>query len=678
MVFLKLVQVHTDPDMQLTDEERAHIAEIELRVPRGEICDRAGNMLASDRRVFSLWANPRQVADPEMTAMALSARLGLDETELRNRLTRRNDNDALQKFVWIKRWLTESNLQAYTSMDPSLQWGLALKQESIRYYPEGELAAHVVGFVNKEGVGCDGVELSFDKYLRCVSGKQKSHVDAKRNFLRSLTVEYTQPEGGDTVYLTLDKAIQRTLEVEIDKALVSSHAPRGMGLIVDVKTGGILAMTVRPAFDPNAIGDINAGNYRNRALEFVFEPGSSFKIVAASGALEEGLITPETRINCENGFYNPYGHGIKDFHRLGVEPFVKCFEESSNIAIIKVGALLGPERLEHWISRFGIGRRTCSDFSLESAGIFRPRAKWSRLSMGSLPMGQEVAVTMLQLARAFCVIANGGYLRDFHVVERAIGPDGVPTYEYEPREPERILSEATVKTMQELCHLVILNGTGKPACIPEYRAGGKTGTAQIANPLGKGFLPGKFTAIFAGFAPIADPRVCAVIVVQEPAIKLHFGGSVCGPVFKEVVRDALIRMECPPDPVGGMPANPDPALEEEDEDTLIARNEAADGVVVPDEAITPPNGLLLAEANVEAAQNEPALPSFVGMTKRQVKESIDALGIAWDPQGAGRVVSQDPPPGTALRDVPLCRLVFSSEPMGKQNETQPAPGPARM
>ncbi len=673
---IKLILVHTDPGSQLTAEESAHIGEVELRVPRGDILDREGGLFAKDHCLWSLWADPRVMTDSQMTAITLAPQFGLDDGELAARLTKRDENDKQRKFVWVKRWLTEQDIKTYESLDPMLQYGLALKKEWVRYYPEGELAAHIVGFVNREGNGCDGVEMSYDKLLRCTSGKQRSRVDANRNILGSLTIEYTGPEGGDAVHLTIDKTIQRTLEQALDKGMVESKAPQAMGIVVDVKTGAILAMATRPAYDLNNHGNVGGANFRNRAAEFAFEPGSSFKIVTASGALEEGLLNTETRIFCENGSFNPYGHTIRDFHRLGVEPFSNCFAESSNIAMIKVGAMLGPERMEQWIQRFGFGTRACIDLPIESKGIFHARTKWSRLTMGSLPMGQEIAVTIPQLARAFCVIANGGYLRNLYYVDRVVARDGTVSYEHQHEEPTRILSDATAKTMKELCHLVVLHGTGKPASIPEYRVGGKTGTAQIASPTSRGFLPGKFTAIFAGFAPIADPKLCAVIVVQEPDIKLHFGGSVCGPIFKNVVRDALIRMNVPPDPVNENPGAHDATPDADDEDTLVARE--TDGATP---VITQPlDDLALVAARSVTSEGEPALPSFAGMTKLQAKALIDQIGIRWDPRGAGRVIEQDPPAGASLRDVSLCRLTFSSEAPEetKTNEAKQSPKVARL
>ncbi len=676
------MQVHTDPRMELTAEERGHLAEIELRVPRGEILDDEGRVLAEDRQMQSLWANPRGVVDAEFAATVLSAKFGVDEADTAARLAQRDKDGRLMRFVWIKRLLSDDEVRTFENLDPLAKYGLELKKESNRYYPEKDLAAHIIGFVDRDGFGQAGIEKRFDKFLRSVPGKHKSRVDANRNMLGSRVFESIEPEGGDSIYLTIDKGIQRTLEQAIDKGMAESSAPQGMGIVVDVKTGAILAMACRPSYDPNVRGDVTGTVYRNRAVEFAFEPGSSFKIVAASAALEEGLITPDTMIDCEGGAFNPYGHRIRDFHRFGVIPFTKCFSESSNIAHIKLGAMLGAERFEHWMRRYGFGKRACADFPSGSCGILRPRSKWSRLSMGSLPMGQEVAVTMPQLARAFCVIASGGLYRDLHVVDRAVDRSGNVIYRHQDVEPERILSEATARTMQELCHLVVLHGTGKPASIPEYRVGGKTGTAQIAIPGGKGFMPGKFTAVFAGFAPVADPRICCVIVIQEPAVKLHFGGTVSGPVFKEVVRDALIKLNCPQDPTietkgGESEGLPLPEQAGEDEDTLVAR--ADDEADLLQEPQVPLDGLELVAASKAPDTGEPLLPSFVGLTKRQAKEYVDTLGINWDPQGAGRVVSQDPPPGTALRDVALCRLVFSStdaadapQPQATNDATKPA------
>ena len=384
-------------------------------------------------------------------------------------------------------------------------------------------------------------------------------------------------------------------------------------------------------------------------------------------------MTPSTRIDCEGGAFNPYGHRIRDYHKLGVEPFHTCFAESSNIAMIKVAAMLGEERLEQWIRRFGFGRATSPDFgSAESAGIFRGRGAWSRLSMGSLPMGQEISVTLPQMARAFAVIANGGYLVEPYLVARLTNPDGTVLYEHRPGQGERVLSPRTAEIMKNLCHEVVLHGTGEKASIAEYRVGGKTGTAQVARTDGRGYAPGKYNTVFAGFAPVAHPRVVTVIVVREPAIREHWGGFVCGPVFREVVRDTLIRMSVPLDPV--KEGIEQLAWQEDaDPDTVMAEDAPGEvAIIEPDmeSILADLDGLELIALPVDPLGEGPVLPDFRGMTKRQARERIAELGLMWDIQGSGWVAEQEPPPGTPLAEVTLCRLRFSNERKKAEDETQ--------
>ena len=688
-----LFKLHADPHARYEDEDGLHDGHKSLEIPRGNICDRNGALLAKDRKIGSIWADTRYVRDPSTTALHLCALFGLDEDGVFAELTKRDAKQRPMKFVWIKRWLTEEEQQAFEALSEDLRGGLSIRTESVRFYPEGPLAAHVLGFANRDGEGCEGMERAYDKYLRSIPGRHESRVDANRNLLPSLTLDYVPPKGGHTVSLTIDKAIQRKLEQELEKGLERAEAPSGMGIVMDPRTGAILALACRPAFDPNEYWNVKPELYKNRAAVDVFEPGSSFKIVTTAAALEQGLVTPDSLIDCEGGSFNPYGHRIRDFHKFDVIPLTEFFAHSSNIGAIKVAAKLGEEALDTWIRRFGFGRPACDDLLVQSRGIFRPHQEWSRLSMGSLPMGQEIAVTILQLARAFCVIANGGRLVEPYLVERVVSRDDEIIYRREYREPERVISESTAATMKELCHLVVRDGTGKDAGIPEFRVGGKTGTAQIARPDGGGFFKDKYTTIFAGFAPVRDPRVCAVIVIHEPAIRLHYGGYVCGPVFREVVRDALIHLNCPEDPV----------VEESGEEDVYTRYASNESASEEDASLEP---VIIADADTvvdrtsagaEQAsagsldnldllpikapfvlENHDKLPNFAGMTKRQAKIRIDELGLNWEPHGAGRVVLQEPPPGTPLREVNFCRLVFSNQALSTENEARSDPQLARM
>ncbi len=672
--------VQLRPDDRFQREDAKHVGKVEIPVPRGSIYDRNSMLLAVDRPIPKLYASPASITDPAGLANTLSPILGMTPQELEARFTQRNAKGKLLLSTPVKDRLSNAEVAALLPLDlvDDLQTasalllgakdteetgkradrygkGLRVEIEQARFYPQGPLAAHVVGFVKKDGAGGDGLELKYDSYLRSQPGTRKARKDSNSTLLMSQTIEYTRPTGGDNLYLTIDSALQELLERRLAEAVTENQAVRAYGILMDPKTGAILAMACYPSYDPNAFNEADADLRKNRAAEFAFEPGSAFKIVTAASALEEKLITPQTVINCEMGKFNPYGHLIKDVHKMGAVPFTECFAESSNIGMIKVGAMLGPQRMESWIRAFGFGERTCSDLRVETPGIFRPRKQWSRLSMGSLPMGQEIAVSMFQLVRAYAVIANGGYLVRPYIVDRAESREWALTYVHEEEPPRRVLSEETAKTMQQLCHLVVTHGTGSKANIPEYRVGGKTGTAQIARPEG-GFYPDRFTAVFCGFAPLADPQICAAIVVHEPR-KSIYGGQVAAPVFKHVVRDALISMNVPEDPVqepvkDGMPVVGDA-------DTVMAKAQADDAPFI--EELMPLDSLLFAPLDMAVAPGEPRLPDLVGMTKRQAREQLQNLGIEADLTGSGWVAAQFPPAGTPLSQITLCRLEFKNK-----------------
>lgn len=693
----RLILLQGFPDDIYTREEDFHEGTLELNLPRGDIYDRNGRLLATDRRARSLYADPSRIQNPRTLAVTLSEILGEPESEVHARLTRCDAGGRLRKSVPVKRWLSAELVNRLEGLVDASAPGLSFKYEPVRFYPEGTLAAHVIGFVNRERIGSGGVEMLYDHELGVRPGKVVARMDSGRRPLQSRTLEYVAPQGGADMTLTIDTAIQHTLEQELAAALERSKAEKGMGIVMDPHTGAILALACLPTYNPNEFTEFSDEERKNTAVTDVFEPGSSFKIVTASAAIELGLVTPSTLIDCEGGAFNPYGHRIRDYHKLGVEPFHTCFAESSNIAMIKVAAMLGQERLEHWIRRFGFGRTTSRDFgSAESAGIFRGRESWSRLSMGSLPMGQEISVTLPQMARAFAVIANGGYLVEPHLVARLTNPDGTVLREHRPDPGERVISARTAEIMRNLCHEVVLHGTGDKASIPEYRVGGKTGTAQVARTDGRGYAPGKYNTVFAGFAPIAYPRVVTVIVVREPAIREHWGGYVCGPVFREVVRDTLIRMSVPQDPVkegmdllalqeGDPDTDSDPDTDpdtdpdrDRDPDTVMEGDGLdALAIIEPDmeSVLADLDGLELITFPVDPLSEGPALPDFRGMTKRQARERIAELGLAWDIQGSGWVAEQDPPPGTPLAEVTLCRLRFSNERKKAEDETS---GPVEM
>lgn len=662
VVTLRLIELQLNPDKRFSEEDRNRLGWYAIQLPRGKILDSDGRVLAADRKSPLLSVDPSAVKDPGALAEWLAPALSLDKAYVYEQLTKLDGQGRLRKCVYIKRDLTEAELTALGDEKALRKLGLTIDREPQRTYPQGELACHVLGYVNRDGKGQEGVESFFDEYLTSAPGIVRSRrggVPGRRGqhvLLASRVKEQEDPIGGDTVVLTIDAAIQHTLEKELSGAIADNNADWAMGIMMNPKTGAILAMASVPGFDPNLYGDAPDENRRNRPAMDYFEPGSAFKIVTASAAIEHGLVSPATMIDCEGGRFNPYGHSISDVHKFGVIPFSQCFEESSNIAIIKVAAMLGPERLYAWMRRFGFGQLTTPDLKFESAGLLRAPDKWSKLSMGSLPMGQEIGVTILQLCRAYCVIANGGYLVEPYLVEGAMN-GGEVTYAHDALPPQRILSGDTAAIMRELCHRVVINGTGTYANIKEYRVGGKTGTAQVANPDTGGFYKDRYNTIFAGFAPVVEPAICGVIVVHNPRIKLHYGGYVCGPVFQRIVRESLVRMNIPADPVQ---ENTQVAEEESDADVMGLRAQIEALEPSDEELLAASENLQLVDIHTDTREGEPGLPSFKGMTKRQAKARIDELGLQWDAQGSGWVVAQDPPPGTPLKETQLCRLQFGN------------------
>lgn len=653
----RLVMLQVDPDLRFSEEELFHINEVFIERPRGDILDRSGRVLATNRMTPSLSVDPERVRDPQALTQWLAPRLAMDPADVYERVTRLGPDGKPMRFVWLKRRMTAEEARRLGDLaEAPSRKALQLQDEPVRHYPERELAAHVIGFANREGVGAEGIEGRYNSYLRSKEGRRVSRRDRYGNQMVFRTSVFEPPSGGDDVRLTIDAELQFRLEQELDQALKDNSARRAMGVLMDPYTGAILAMAARPAFDPNRYMDFEPALRRNATVIDTFEPGSAFKIVTAAAALEHNLISPDDMIDCMGGRFNPYGKSIRDTHPMRVASFRQCFAASSNIAMIKVAALLGPERMEAWIRRFGFGVKTGIELPGEEPGIFRPIKQWSRLSMGSLPMGQEISVNMLQLARAFSVIANDGYLVKPHLVEEIIATDGTSRWRFTPGPMERVISAQTAATMRELCHEVVINeeGTGSKAAIPEYRVGGKTGTAQVADPVNGGYYKDKYTAVFAGFAPVNDPKLTCVIVVEEPDFKLHFGGAVCGPVFARFMREALVRLHVPPDPMlpgtyrGKTPVSPD----------IAQRFDLA--LLEPMEDGSALDGLELLVSNKDDMKEGPGLPDFVGMTKREAKALAVSLGVPLDPQGAGRVLRQEPAAGTPLKDVRQCTLVFTN------------------
>lgn len=508
--------------------KKQHNHAIVLEPKRGTIYDRHLRPLAINLPVYSLFANPRSMsdADRKRAVTVLSEKFGFDRGMLRRRLERK------KLFVWINRKMPQ---EMYEQIKAYKLKGIDFVKESKRYYPNKSLAAHIIGFAGIDNNGLEGMELYLDKYLKGKEGMSQILRDAKQ---RELLIErnYLAPQNGYNVILTIDETIQYIAERALENGYKKFNAKGASIVVLDPKTGEILALANQPTYDLEQFSSVKPENKTNRALAYTYEPGSVFKIVAAAAALEENAFKETDMIFCENGSYKVGNHYLKDHDPLGLLNFQQVIEQSSNIGTTKIAQRLGADVFYNYAHKFRFGFRTGVDMIGEVGGWLKPPSQWSKTSIGAIPIGQEVTVTALQLAGAIAAVANDGvYMKPFIVKE--IKDDHDQTIEsFEPQILDRVMTPQTAKRVKAILQGVVENGTGKKALIPGVTVGGKTGTAQKVE--GGVYSHSKFYATFIGFAPVEDAQLAAIVVFDEPR-PAYYGGTVAAPVFQEVVANSL-------------------------------------------------------------------------------------------------------------------------------------------
>jgi cell division protein FtsI/penicillin-binding protein 2 len=436
-------------------------------------------------------------------------------------------------FVWVARKITPEQSE---QIKQSKLKNIGFLKESKRCYPNSYLLSHVMGFAGLDNVGLEGLEMFYDQYLRGQPGWEFLLRDARSHKL-NLYDNRVLPQDGYDLVLTVDEVIQYIAERELDKIFRMFHARGACIVVMDPKTGEILAMANRPGFDLNDRSKFNKEEMRNRAVCDMFEPGSVFKIVTAAAALEEKKVDEMSRFFCENGEYAVAGRVLHDHKPHGWLTFREVIELSSNIGTAKVAALMGPDTLYRYVKAFGFGEKSGIDMPGEISGRIAPTRTWSKTSMTCIPMGQEVGVTALQLASALSVIANGGELMKPYIVKDIVTKQGDMVKAVEPIVVRRVISEDSAARMRKILIGVVENGTGKLAKGEDFTAGGKTGTAQKIEPNGS-YSHSKYMSSFIGFAPAQDPLLTVVVTVDEPH-PYYFGGVVAAPAFKNLVSDTL-------------------------------------------------------------------------------------------------------------------------------------------
>lgn len=617
--------------------------EIETSPARGDLLDCQGRQLARSVATVSLFLDPAGLKSEDLnrTAITVAQALGLKSADLSKQFQEAQAEN--RRFVWIARRL-DADL-GNTLLAQNLP-GLHGRQEPKRYYPNGSLAAHVLGFVGLDGEGLAGLEQSYNSKIMGEHGQLFFEKDATGNPYESFEIA---SKPGQTVVLTLDQSIQYEAEQALQAAVARSHAKSGSVIVLNPRNGEILALANAPTFDPNNVGASASEARRNWALENVYEPGSTFKIVVYSAAIENKLVKPDDRIDCQMGSITVAGRLIHDHHPFGSLTIAEALAKSSNVAAIKLGLRVGDPRMYDYIKRFGFGNRTGIELPGETPGLLRKVERWQPSSIGSIAMGQEVGVTPVQMVAAFGALANDGIRIAPHIVREIRDATGTVVYQSQP-ESRRVISPETAVALRGMLEGVTLNGTAKLAQLDGYSAAGKTGTAQKVDPKTRAYSRTKFVGSFVGFAPVNNPQVVIIVVIDEPAGSYH-GGTVAAPVFREIAEQILpdlgvmpdIEIKSAPQLIAQTDMNPESASRvraeqqrraDERKATLptVVSNGGAEGEVV----------------YASATSGAIVMPDLRGRSVRDVARTCAQLGLQIEARGEGKVLKQRPAPGSEV------------------------------
>ncbi len=617
---------------------------VEIRAPRGAILDRMGQRLALSLPVVSVCVNPQRLPDPPLEADILARILDLDPHELLSRF--QEASAAGRGFLWVKRRIDPEQARRLSAL--KFEWA-ELRTEPVRFYPNEQLAAHVLGGVDFEENGNAGVELALNDELEGHPGERRVTVDPRQQSFHSTIDSEAIP--GSVIKLTIDSRIQFAAERELEKAVHEHGAKTGSVVVMDPRTGDILAIANYPTYDPNELPTKEQGltARNNLAVTTPYEPGSVFKVITLTAALETTRLRPETVVPC-GSTVTIAGRVIHDHGHYGSLPMEDVLARSSNTGAINIGLRVGDANMFEYMKRFGFGRPTGLTLPGESGGLVRPLRRWSKVSIGSVAMGHEVAVTTLQLAQACTVIASGGLL---------IRPRLVADAAKEP--PVRVIQPETAITMRRMMEGVIIKpyGTGfRYAHIPGYTAAGKTGTAQTVDPK-TGKYRSEYNASFMGFSPVTNPAVVVVVSLHGTHGEAGYGGPVSAPVFREVAAVALRILNVPKDLPDDAPETSSPVQADEN-DLSIAVLSPPVPQPLAGALLAQPSAATEAESSTSDAPDQrsfsqppeqlagPTVPNFRGKSVRDVIEQSAALGIPVEYVGSGVARNQIPPAGAFL------------------------------
>lgn len=605
--------------------EKQHNRTVPLTPVRGGIFDCNGAPLAVSLDMDSLYAEPKRVKEPEKVAALLSPLLGQPRKELFRKLS------SGRSFVWIDRRLTPEVAAGVKALQLS---GIGFVKESKRFYPNFEMASHVLGFTGLDPEGLEGIEKRYDSTIQGTTGYMLTERDAlgRDVAMRNAVVRDASP--GKSLFLTLDKNIQYLAEKELAAAVKGSGAKGGIVIVAEPATGRILAMANQPAFNPNSYYRYPVANLRNRGVGDSFEPGSIFKVFLMSAALEERLVRAGDVINCENGRYSANGRTIHDDHPQGRISVADVLKYSSNIGSAKIGFKLGEDRYYRYLRAFGFGDRTGIDLPGETAGGLRPVSRWYGSDLATISFGQGVSTSALQLVSAMSAVANGGILMKPYMVERIMDEGGRELQKFQPQVVRRVISAETATSMARMMEGVVsAGGTGTKAAMEGFRVAGKTGTAQKVDPVTRLYSPTKRIGSFLGFVPADSPKLTILVMIDEPSTS-PYGGVVAAPAFREIAANSLAYLKS----TGGVSVGKAYKV-------LQASSGGAPAPVQSTAAPVPTRE----GGSVDVAGAGTAMPDFRGMSMRRVLQLMEKRQINIQLRGSGRVIEQFPQPGQLIR-----------------------------
>jgi cell division protein FtsI (penicillin-binding protein 3) len=504
-----------------------HLRTEKISAHRGSITDRNGEPLAISTPVDSVWANPKELAAAVDRVPELAKALKIDSQLLMRRITQSMDKE----FLYLRRHLSPEQAQQVMALKLP---GVNVLREYRRYYPSGEVAGHLVGFTSVDDDGQEGLELEFNHWLSGESGAKRVLKDRLGRAVENVE-SIRPPHHGRDLRASIDLRLQYLAYRALKSAIQQHKAESGSIVLLDTQTGEILAMVNQPSYNPNDRAQYSAERYRNRAITDIFEPGSSIKPLVLAAALESGRYRPSSTVDTAPGFVVVGPKKIEDTNNLGRVSLTTVLSRSSNVGVTKVAMSLEPDQLWSTMTQFGLGSLTASGFPGESAGLLTHYNHWQEISQATLAYGYGVSVTPLQMAQAYAALGNDGILRPVSLIALD-----------KPNEGERILSSETAQAVSRMMEEVVRpGGTGTKASITGYRVAGKTGTAwKFA---AGGYSHDKYLSIFAGLAPASNPRLAAVVIIDEPTGNLYYGSDVAAPVFADVIAESLRLLAVPPD-----------------------------------------------------------------------------------------------------------------------------------